>query len=116
MLAAEGRQFGDPGRVIVETREGGPGLNTRIEPGLRNIHSTNDLHHGNLPCSYDRDPATVRSCVTTAKIPGLTHGCCRRGVGRHRRALWPVATGQSAQSLPSHILLDMQIQGVTVYR
>src|SRR3984885_13064317 len=30
----------------------------------------NDLHHGNLPCSCDRDPATVRSCVTTAKIPG----------------------------------------------
>src|SRR5580700_4031824 len=44
--------------------------------------------------------------------PRLTHGCCRRGIGRHRRALWPVATGQSAKSLPSHILLDMQIQGV----
>ncbi|WP_247515996.1 hypothetical protein, partial [Bradyrhizobium sp. 190] len=34
------------------------------------------------------------------------------GIGRHRRALWPVATGQSAQSLPSHILLNGQIQGV----
>src|SRR5882724_11303231 len=70
MLTAERRQFGGPGRVIIETREDGPGLNAHIEPGLRNIHSTNDLHHGNLPCSCDRDPATVRSCVTTAKIPG----------------------------------------------
>jgi len=43
--------------------------------------------------------------------PRLTHGCCRRGIGRHRRALWPVATGQSAQSLTLHILLNGQIQG-----
>src|SRR5258708_24476901 len=70
MLAAERGQFGDSGRVIVETREDCPGLNARIERGLRNIYSTNDIYHGNLPCSCDRDPATVRSCVTTAKIPG----------------------------------------------
>src|SRR5258708_32223916 len=70
MLAAERRQLGDPGRVIVETREDGAGLNACIEAGLRNLLSTNDPHHGNLPCSCDRDPATVRSCVTTAKIPG----------------------------------------------
>src|SRR6202034_1413521 len=29
-----------------------------------------DLHHGNLPCACDCDPSTVRSYVTTAKIPG----------------------------------------------
>jgi hypothetical protein len=40
----------------------------------------------------------------------------REQIGRHRRALWPVATGQSAQSLPSHILLNGQIQGVKAYR
>ncbi len=69
MLAAEHRQRRDPGRIVIETPEDGPGLNADIEPGLRNIHSTNDLHHGNLPCSYDRDLPTVRSFVTTAKIP-----------------------------------------------
>ena len=26
--------------------------------------------------------ATVRSCVTTAAVPKLTHGCCLRGYGR----------------------------------
>src|SRR6202035_1883803 len=70
MLTAERCKFGDPDCIIVETREDGPRLNARIERGLRNIYSTNGLHHGNLPCSCDRDPATVRSCVTTAKIPG----------------------------------------------
>ena len=70
MLATERRQLGDPSRIIVETRQDCSRLDARIEPGLRNIHSTNDLHHGNLPCSCDRDPATARSCVTTAKIPG----------------------------------------------
>src|SRR3981081_2105792 len=47
-----------------------PGLDAGIETGLRNIHSTNDLHHGDLPCAYDCDQPTVRSCVTTAKVPG----------------------------------------------
>lgn len=70
VLAAERRQFSDPVGIVVETREDGPGLDAGIETGLRNIHSTNKLHHGNLPCSCDCDPATVRSYVTTAKIPG----------------------------------------------
>ncbi|MEA2837319.1 MAG: hypothetical protein QOD89_1869, partial [Bradyrhizobium sp.] len=43
--------------------------------------------------------------------PRLTHGCCRRGIGRHRRALWAGGHRPKAQSLTSHILLNGQIQG-----
>src|SRR5579863_4100454 len=36
----------------------------------RNIHSTNDSGHGNLPCMCDgKSLATVRSCVTRAAVP-----------------------------------------------
>src|SRR5438477_7964738 len=127
MLAAERHQIGDPGRVIIETREDGPGLNARIELGLRNIHSTNDIYHGNLPCSCDRDPATVRSCVTTAKIPGsptvVAGGVSGDIAARFGRPSPAKALSRfhrtfcsmcRYKSLPSHILLNVQIQGVPI--
>jgi hypothetical protein len=48
--------------------------------------------------------------------PRPTRGCCQGGIGRRRRAAWPGATGQSAQPLPSHILLNGQIQGYDTSR
>src|ERR1700722_15816689 len=57
--------------------------------------------------------ATVRSCVTWRRSQSLTHGCSRRGNGRHRHALWPVATGQSAKSLPSHKFWPCRYKGVS---
>src|SRR5439155_19571214 len=56
--------------VVREAAADRAGLDAGIEACLGNIHSTNVLHHGNLPCACDCDPTTVRSYVTTAKIPG----------------------------------------------
>src|SRR5947207_11222474 len=46
--------------------------------------------------------ATVRSYVTWRRSQSSPTVDAGGGNGRHRHALWPVATGQSAQSLPLH--------------
>ena len=75
------------------------------DPGVQllrgNIHSTNDLGHGNLPCAYDWEPSDCSVVRDTATVPKLTHGCCLRGYGRRRRARGPVATDPRAALLSS---------------
>ena len=73
VLLAEGQQIGDAGDGVGET------LAARVEENVeelrRNIDSTNDLGHGNLPCACDgMGLATVRSYVTWAAVPKLSVG------------------------------------------
>jgi hypothetical protein len=68
--AAKGGKRRYSRRIVGEALKGRNRNHGRVEPSFRNIDSTYDLGHGNLPCSCDWSQATVRSCVTTAKIPG----------------------------------------------
>src|SRR6266446_8450175 len=97
LLAAERCQRRDPGPIVPEAAADSPRFDAGIEPGLRNIHSTNDLHHGNLPCSCDRDLPTVRSCVTTAMIPGSPTVVAKGASGdvAARFGRWPPAKALS---------------------
>ena len=97
MPAAEGRELGDPGYIIAKTLERSGWLHMGVQPVLRNIHSTDDLGHGNLPCAYDWNPTTVRSCVTVAKIPGsptVVAGGLTGDIAK-RRGRWPSASALS---------------------
>ena len=112
MLTAERSQFRNACRIVIEARKPMPGLDADIELGFRNVHSTNRLLHGNLPCPCDRNSSDCSVVRDMAKIPKLTHGCSRRGNGRHRHASWPVATGQDAKSLPSHESCPCRYKGL----
>src|SRR5215218_7740719 len=79
-----------------------PGLDADIKSGFRNVHSTNRLLHGNLPCPCDWNSSDCSVVRDMAKVPKLIRGCSRRGNGRLRHAPWPVATGQGAKSLSLH--------------
>ncbi len=74
VLTTEDRQRGDAFRVVGERRRGALPADAGFQRIRRNIHSTNDPCHGNLPCMCDRSHATVRSCVTWAAVPGLSDG------------------------------------------
>src|SRR5581483_4605542 len=97
MSTTERGQLGDPRRIVIETRERSRWRYMSIQPALRNIHSTDDLGHGNLPCTYDWKPTTVRSCVTVAKIPGSPTVVAggRTGDIAKRRGRWPPAPALS---------------------
>ena len=51
MAAAKQRQLGDALRIVGEAAGRSARLDMRVQPILRNVHSTNDLVHGNLPCA-----------------------------------------------------------------
>ncbi len=70
MALTPGGQVGYACRIIAETARRSARLDMGIEPSFRNIHSTYDLVHGNLPCACDWSQATIRSYVTKAKVPG----------------------------------------------
>jgi hypothetical protein len=110
--SAEGAERGDAGRVVAKPLRGPARLDMSVEPILRNVHSTDDLVHGNLPCACDwwkpSDCSVVRD---SGEDPRLTHGCCRRGYGRHRQASGWMAIQPEAPSLPSHKIVPVQIQG-----
>jgi hypothetical protein len=74
VLVAENGQRGEPFYAVGETIGGAIGADAGFQRSRRNIHSTNDPCHGNLPCMCDRSHATVRSCVTWAAVPGLSVG------------------------------------------
>lgn len=63
-------QIGDACRIVTEAACRPVRLDMGIEPFFRNVHSTDGLVHGNLPCACDWSQATIRSYVTEAKIPG----------------------------------------------
>ena len=76
-----------------------------VQPALRNIHSTDDLVHGNLPCACDWRPTTVRSCVTVAKIPGsptVVAGGLTGDIAK-RRGRWPSASTLSRFHRTKHV-------------
>jgi hypothetical protein len=70
LLAAEAGQLLHSAGIIGKAPRRRAWQDVRIQPALRNIHSTDDLDHGNLPCSCDWSRATIRSYVTMAEIPG----------------------------------------------
>ena len=67
-------------------------------------YSTNDVCHSNLPCACGWNQATVRSCVTSAAVPGLTFGCRQRGYGAPSAA----ARGTGCSRSPSPALFTSQ--------
>ena len=69
MVTTEGLEFGDTHRIVAKTARRASCPDFGVEPGFRNIHSTDDSVHGNLPCTCDCNQATIRSCVTMAKVP-----------------------------------------------
>ena len=116
VFTAERGQFCNARRIVIEARKPMPGFDADIELGFRNVHSTNRLLHGNLPCPCDRNSSDCSVVRDMAKIPKLIRGCSRRGNGRLRHAPWPVATGQGAKSLPSHKFWPCRYKGVPVYQ
>src|SRR5262249_52069097 len=102
MFTAEPAQFCDACRIVIEACKSTSRFDADIEPGLRDIHSTNRLLHGNLPCPCDRNSSDCSVVRDMAKIPKLTHGCSRRG----KRATSPRALAgghrPKRKSLPSH--------------
>src|SRR6185312_5794125 len=95
-------QFCNACRIVIEACQPMRWLDADIEFGFRNVHSTNRLLHGNLPCPCDWNSSDCSVVRDMAKVPKLIRGCSRRGNGRLRHAPWPVATGQGAKSLPLH--------------
>jgi len=51
VLLAQGQQMGDAGDGVGQTMK--VLVEENVEKLRRNIHSTNDLGHGNLPCMCD---------------------------------------------------------------
>ena len=92
-LAAKRRQRRHPFAGVGHPRERPRRTGKNVEPVLRNIHSTNDLHHGNLPCLYDWKPndcSVVRDSNADPRLrPGRTdlrgngRQRCNAGVGGH---------------------------------
>ena len=70
VAAAEAGEFGDAAAIVAETACRPGRVDMGIEPLFRNIYSTDNRVHGNLPCACDWSQATIRSYVTQAKIPG----------------------------------------------
>src|SRR5262249_54755162 len=113
VLSTKGGQFGDPCDIVREAT----GRSFTPDPGLQrtrsNIHSTNDLGHGNLPCTCDwksGDCSVVRASdggpkahTRFSKPEGSRAPSAARGV----RSLRPPHS-----DIPPQSVALLQIQGI----
>ena len=75
------REPGDARGVVLETCDGPVAADAGIQIFGRNVHSTNDLCHGNLPCACDCDPCDCSVVCDTGggpiALPRLQPEGCR---------------------------------------
>src|SRR5260370_23744073 len=113
MLPAKLGQFSDTFAGVGKEVGDAVGADPSLQGTRRNIYSTNDLGHGNLPCTCDwksGDCTVVRP--QRRAVPKLTHGCCRRDHGRSSPRQGFEVTNPWQRHFSSQSAADLQIPGI----